>query len=102
MAEELDTPGENEGLGTSEMAVSQWESAATSPEGNQREKAINVSPKPQQDMIREVRRKRGITMILIDPEVMKCFHKCFAWAESQNDSLCANSIIKAIPHDDYK
>ena len=93
VTEKPGTPGEEQGLGIPEMAVGQWDSHATSPEGNHREKAINVSPKPQQLTVREVRGKRVITMILIDPEVMKCFQKCFAWTESQNDKVCVQILL---------
>lgn len=84
------------------MAGGQRDSAATSPEGNHREKAINVSSKPQKHTVRKMRGKRATTMILVDPEVMKCFQKCIAWIESQNDKVCAISVIKATPYDDYK
>lgn len=84
------------------MAGGQWDSAATSPEGSHREKAINVSSKPQQHTVREMRGKRATTMILIDPEVMKCFQKCISWMESRNDEVCAISVFKATSYDDYK
>lgn len=95
-------PSEHKGLDIPGVAGGQWDSAATSPEGSHREKAISVPSKPQQHTVREMRGKRATTMILIDPEVMQCFQKCAACLESQNDKVCAISVIKATPYDDYK